>query len=724
MLVWLLGSTLFVSAFLLFWCEPMVAKMLLPLLGGSASVWTTCVLFFQVMLLAGYVYTHAMVRRLALQRQFFVHGILMAAALSFLPLHFVREAARSASGQPVTWLLGHLIAAAGVPFLVVSTTAPLLQSWLARTQLKAGRDPYFLYAASNTGSLFALIVFPLFIEPRMGVSAQSRVWTVGYLCLLGMVLSAAVLIWRRVATAQRNPQPDGAVGRPALKTRLYWLAASAVPSALMLAVTTHISTDLASVPFLWIIPLAIYLLTFILAFSTSVRITAKHLSAASGPALLLLLPIIPDISPPAAALNWPIIAGHLAMLFIGAYLCHAALAARRPDVQQLTDFYFWIALGGALGGIFSAVIAPWIFSTILEYPLLVAMLPLFRQRGAREKPPNWKDALYPALVGVAFFTSWYVMRRMRVNPGDTIGFDVVFFVIVLLFQARRYRFAAAFAILLFGYVVTIPEIVENGERLYVARDFFGVKKVLFDRNRNMRRLLHGDTLHGEESLDPAHTGEPMTYYHTTGPAGDVMDFIAERPNQRVGVVGLGAGTMAAYGNPNRHITFFDVDPQVEPIAHSFFTYTRRCGADCDVIIGDGRLSIEQLPDAVLDVLMLDAFSSDSIPAHLVSREALKMYLTKLKPNGILLFHVSNRYLDVKKLVAAAITDARLAGLYRSDREEVVWGKSGSDYVLAARREEDFGTLASKEGWDKMEPETQIAPWTDDYSNMLPLLKWK
>jgi hypothetical protein len=738
MLVGLFAATLFLSAFLLFWCQPMAAKMVLPFLGGSASVWTACVLFFQTMLLAGYVYAHILARRTRLPLQFLVHGILMATALFFLPIGFSPEAARSAAQQPVLWILQHMLVSAGMPFLVISTSAPLLQSWLARTETKSSRDPYFLYAASNSGSLLAVLIYPLLIEPGMGVSVQSRVWTAGYALLLALVGAAAAVTWkhrREEFGGRQKGENEQILERqnlltvpffsPPFSTRLYWLAAAAVPSALMLAVTTHISTNVASLPLIWIVPLAIYLITFILAFARGRRISLATISEWAPLILLLLLPIVPDVAPSGARFNWLLIAGHLAILFFCAYLCHSALAARRPDPTHLTEFYFWIALGGALGGAFSSLVAPAIFDTVLEYPFLVAMVPLFRQ--SRGERPNWKDAFYPALLGGVFFANWYVLRRLRIDINTSIMAilpDIGFFVVVLFFRNRTLRFAAGFAVLLFGYVVTVPEIIEHGERIFVARDFFGVKKVLFDPNTNVRRLMHGDTLHGEESKDPVHSGEPRTYYHNTGPAGDVMQWIADRPQQHVGVVGLGAGTMAAYGDPDRHITFFDIDPQVETIARRLFTYIPRCGANCDIVIGDGRLSIGQLPDASLDILMLDAFNSDSIPAHLVSREAIRVYLAKLKPSGMLLFHVSNRYLNVAKLVSAVATDAGLAAIYRSDRDDLSPEKSGSDYVLVARRMSELDGVASKFGWTKLAAETEIPPWTDDYSNMLPLLKWR
>jgi len=280
------------------------------------------------------------------------------------------------------------------------------------------------------------------------------------------------------------------------------------------------------------------------------------------------------------------------------------------------------------------------------------------------------------------------------------------------------------AVLIFGYHLALPTFLEGNQVLYIARDFFGIKKVVYETDSNMRRLLHGDTLHGLESQDPALSGKPISYYHETGPVGDVMKLISDRPNQHVGVVGLGTGSMAGYFRPNRHVTFFDIDPQIYDIAEHFFTFLRRCSNSCDVIMGDGRLSIEKTPDSEFDVLMLDAFDSDSIPAHLVSREAVQMYLRKLKPNGMMLFHVSNRYMNVEGLVSALIVDASLEGLVRYDDDEEPTGKTSSDYVVAARRPEDLGALEHDENWSRVEKPSGIQPWTDDYSNMLKIVRWK
>ena len=675
--------SLFLSGFLLFWCQPLVAKMVLPMFGGSASVWTTCVLFFQVFLLAGYVYAHLLATKAGLRFQFLVHGALMAATFGFLPIRFASEPAHRLLDTPALSLLLKLVTSVGIPFLVVATTAPLLQHWLTRTNLEPGRDPYYLYVASNTGSLMALLMYPLLMEPLMGVRAQTELWAGTFGLFAVLIVSAAILV-RKYAT----PKPiapaftrGGYPGPPSMKTRAYWFAAAFVPSALMLAVTNHITMNIISVPFLWIVPLAVYLTTFMLAFSKSGQVSAARyalLSRWSPLILLLFLPTLPDFGAQVPVLNSMLIAGHVLLLFCGAYFCHTSLAARRPDPRYLTEFYFYIALGGAMGGAFVAIVAPHVFQSIFEYPLLVATLPLFRKWRGRKG---------------AF---------RRGTPG----------------------FAVAFALLLFGYLTLWrPRYLEHTDLQYAARNFFGLKRVLFNPNNKVRELYHGDTLHGVESTDAALDGEPLTYYHRTSPAADALESIAGSAGYEVGVVGLGVGSMAAYASQTRHITFFEVDPQVEFIARTYFTHLRFCGKNCDVVISDGRTGIQQTPDQQFDVLMLDAFNSDSIPQHLVSREAIQLYLTKLKPDGLLLFHTSSRYFDVARLVAAATIDAKLVGFFRRSSDENFPFKASSDYIVAARRVEDLGSILNKPEWLRLNSGVDLPAWTDDYSNMMSLVRW-
>ncbi len=721
----LFGPTLFLSAFLLFCCEPMIGKMMLPLLGGAASVWITCLLFFQLMLLAGYVYAHLLERFATVRLQIVVHSAMMLAALAFLPLHFSAHPDETASSQPIVWLLSHLIATVGVPFGVVSTTAPLLQNWLSKTSTAAGRDPYFLYAVSNAGSLIALLAYPLFIEPRLGVRMQSSVWLAGYGALVVMVLVAAATVWKsHTQTVRVTSEPSAA---PDWKTRAYWMAAAFVPSALMLAVTNHILLNLASVPFLWIIPLAVYLITFMIAFARKIHVPVTLMSRITPVVLLLMFPIV-AAHKASVHWSWMLMAGHVVLLLAGALLCHSALASRRPDPQHLTEYYFWIALGGALGGIFTAVIAPFIFTTVLEYPLLVAVIAFFRVVPNKEEKVDLRDGIYLAGLVAALAFIWILFRWTKIDITESVktsaAANVGFALVVYSFRERRWRFALALAILIAGYSIALPPLLEDDSpQLYTARNFFGIKKVVFDPDSNMRKLLHGDTMHGLESLDPMLAGQPLSYYHETGPVGDVMKMLSARPNQHIGVVGLGTGSMAGYTAPNRQITFFDIDPQVYGIAHNYFTFLKRCDKRCDIRIGDGRLSIEKMPDKEFDLLLLDAFNSDSIPAHLVSREAIQTYLSKLKPDGLILFHVSNRYMDVESLVSAVVTDAPLEARVRYDDDEEPTGKSTSDYVVAARRVEDLGALAEDANWVPVMKPDGVAPWTDDYSNMLAILRW-
>jgi SAM-dependent methyltransferase len=744
----LFAPTIFLSAFLLFVCEPMVGKMMLPLLGGAASVWITCLLFFQLMLLLGYGYVHAIERYADVRAQMFVHAALMLVVVFFLPIHFGTRPGAMASAHPTLWLLGMLIRSVGIPFCIVSTTAPLLQNWLSKTSTASGRDPYFLYAVSNAGSLLALLVYPIAMEPRWGVRLQSSAWAAGYGLLFLLVVSAAKSVWKHLNEAEHlsAPLPSSASNSPSgeggsrgtrqgvaheyslsWRTRLFWVAAAFVPSGLMLAVTNHMLLNLASVPFLWVIPLAIYLITFMIAFARRFRIPPRIISALVPIVLLVLLPLVAVSRPVRSHMLWYVLGSHILVLFAGALLCHTALASRRPETSQLTEFYLWVALGGALGGIFVAVLAPFVFSTVIEYPLLVAMIAFFRETREPDPKLRWADWIYPAIIGGLVVLAWYVFNWAHVEVTEdlktSLSVDAVIVLAALLAYRRRIRFALALAVLLAGYRLALPGFLEDYQVLKVSRDFFGIKKVVFDLDSNMRKLLHGDTLHGLESMDPALSGQPLSYYHETGPVGDIMKLISSRPNQRVAVVGLGTATMAGWALPDRHITFFDVDPQVHDIAQNFFTYLRRCAKNCDVVIGDGRLSIEKTPDAQFDVLMLDAFSSDSIPAHLVSREAVQLYLEKLKPGGLILFHVSNRYMDVESLVAAVAFDAGLEGYVRYDDDEEATGKTSSDYVVVARRHEDFGELNESEFWTKIEKPAHIQAWTDDYSNMMAIVRW-
>jgi SAM-dependent methyltransferase len=722
----ILAATLFLSAFLLFLCQPLVGKMLLPYLGGAASVWTTCVLFFQFMLLVGYVYAHILTRIADIRKQIAVHAIVLLLPLAFLPFRFNALSSESFSRDPLLLLLAALIASTAIPFFVVSTTAPLLQNWFSRSAHASSSDPYFLYSASNAGSLLALVVYPLAIEPRIGVEAQTWLWSAGYAALLLMLGITVATLYRQLAFSgkKRDSQLVASVlPSPGWKTRLYWIVAAFVPSGLMLAVTNHIAANVGSVPFLWLVPLAVYLLTFIVAFARRFRIGAATASRFTPFVLLGVFPFVAVEVVAQPGLNWILIGAHVLLLFAGGLLCHVRLAESRPEPQHLTDFYFWVAFGGVMGGIFTATIAPAVFKTVFEYPLLVIALPFFR--GGK---PEKSDFLIPGALAVGMLIAWMVFRTTHLDS-DTEAVALAHTVLVFAgYKLRKQpqRFAWAFAVFMLAYAFILPGYIEGANRLFTARNFFGVKKVLDDPALQLRTLRHGDTTHGIESTDPARAGLPLSYYYQGGSVSDVVDIIRlrQRP-QRIGVLGLGAGTMASYADATHHVTFYEIDPSIELIARQYFTFLSKCGSNCDVIVGDGRLQLSREADGTFDLLLLDAFSSDSVPTHLLSREALRMYLAKLKPDGLLIFNVSNRYLNVEKLVSALVADEGLVSFSRFDDagELRKTGKSSANHLAAAHRLEDLRALATRSGWTRVARPADFQPWTDDYSNLLSLIRW-
>jgi hypothetical protein len=708
----------------------MVGKMLLPYLGGAAAVWTTCVLFFQLMLLIGYVYAHLLARTADMRKQIATHAVVLLVPLAFLPIQFKSASSQSFSLHPSLELLMVLLTTTAVPFFVVSTTAPLLQNWFSRTTQRAASDPYFLYTASNAGSLLALLAYPFFIEPRIGVATQSRLWLGGYVGLIVMfTLTAAVLYKQRRAVGEAPARQSAALsedrpysgkGSVDYKKRLYWIAASMVPSALMLAVTNHIAANVGSVPFLWLIPLALYLLTFILAFG---RVRSKGVSRLTPLILLLFFPFVAAgvMGPP--GLNWILIVIHLLLMFVGCLLCHTRLAESRPEPQHLTEFYFWVALGGVLGGAFTAMIAPAVFTSVFEYPLLVAVLPFFRGGDLKKS-----DVAFAGAFALATFAIWTILRGTHLDSDTNaiaLAHMAVFFIGYKLIRNPK-RFACTFVVFMFAYAFIIPGYIEGANRIYTSRNFFGVKKVLDNPTTRLRELLHGDTIHGMESTEPERAAQPLSYYYPGGSVSDVVEMLRQRGTaQRFGVLGLGAGTMGSYSDDAHRVTFYEIDPAVEPIARQYFTFLRQCSVNCDVIIGDGRLQLAREPDNTFDMLLLDAFSSDSIPMHLLSEEAVRMYLSKLKPSGVLLFNVSNRYLNVEKLVSALVADAGLVGYSRFDDAGDLrkLGKSSANHLVAARHLEDISSIAGQPGWHPIVRPSDFQAWTDDYSSLLGLIRW-
>lgn len=733
--------TLFVSSFLLFLVQPMVAKMLLRALGGSPAVWNTCMVFFQAALLAGYLAAHTVYARLSPSRQALLHLAVLTLALVALPIDLAAAGGPPTGALPVTWLLGRLTAGVGLPFFVVATTAPLLQRWFARTGHPAASDPYFLYAASNLGSLAALLSYPLAVEPRWRLAEQSWLWECGYGLLLALSAACALGAVRGSASpAQTDPTAEGSPP-PSVGRRLRWVALAFAPSSLMLGVTTYLTTDIAAIPLLWVVPLALYLLSFVLVFTRRPPVPHWLVRLAVPVAVVPLAVVI--VSRTLGPL-WLVMPIHLLAFLIVAMACHGELAADRPPPRYLTGFYLWMAVGGVLGGLFNALVAPLAFTSVAEYPIaLVAACLLMPRRRRRpgDTAVEWRDFALPAAVAglAALGVLW-----LRHEPNEWAlewlpSADSVFRglpVVALVFGLRPIRFGVALGALLL-FALNVP--LEDDDRILLAgRNFFGTHRVLdVERQGHFHRLVHGTTTHGLQNEDPALRREPLSYYYRASPVGQLFG-TRVRPDSEFAVIGLGSGTLACYAGPGQRVTFYEIDPAIAALARDpdAFTYLSDCDGHVDVVLGDGRLGIARAPDGRYGIIVVDAFSSDAVPVHLLTSEALKIYLAKLAPGGVIAYHVSNRYLALEPVVGDLAGDAGLACIAQDQHsgdltsEEQLAGKSPSHYVLVARRRQDFGRLTDDSRWYDVLPRPGARVWTDDYSNVAgvfsvhQLLPWR
>jgi SAM-dependent methyltransferase len=731
----LFAFALFVSAFLLFVLEPMVAKSMLPKLGGTPMVWNTCVVFFQAALLMGYFAAHLSTRPGLPRWVAWLYPALMAGAMLFLPLSFARVP--SPDDHPAMWLLGELMRVAALPTIALSMSAPALQAWFSRTQLQGAEDPYFLYAASNAGSLLALLAYPTVIEPTLGLQPQARVWAAGFV-ILAILVGTCALITRQYVGAGFS-RPTVGFSPPTVQTvipaaqRIRWITLAFIPSSLMLGVTTYISTDIAAVPLIWVVPLALYLATFVIAFGQR----APGAGAAAERRVPILATTLAIFMASNAALpiqfDMPL---HLVTFTAVALMCHGRLAAERPSTQHLTEFYLLISLGGMMGGLFNTLIAPLVFNRVAEYPLLLvaacAVPALYARNSAGERGGmggtggGIRNLAYAAAVaGAAAAVNVLLLRnniesvQLRVVALGAVGF-------VVFTQARRAtRFAMMIAAMLLASAMT--------QRAYTPvleaeRTFFGSYRVTLDEGGKFYALYHGTTVHGLQAVDPSRRDEPLVYYHRSGPFGQAFERLPRlREASDIGVVGLGVGSLGAYALPSQRWVFFEIDPAVERIARDqrYFHFLESCGSRCAVVLGDARLSLARF-DGRFDAIVLDAFSSDSIPLHLLTREALNLYLEHLKPGGLLMFHVSNRYLRLAPALAGLVQERGLASVEQEqpvNAADAQNGKSGSDWVVASVDTEAVGVLASDQKWKPITSLKQMRVWTDDYSNILSVLKF-
>jgi spermidine synthase len=741
----LFALTIFLSAALLFLVQPMFAKMLLPLLGGTPAVWNTSVVFFQIVLLAGYAYAHVAVRRLTPRWQAGVHAAVLVAPALALPV-VVRAPGDPWSATPIAWLFAALALSVGLPFFAVSTSGPLLQRWFARTTHRASADPYFLYAASNAGSLGALVAYPFLVEPAIALSTQARVWTAGYAALVALTALCGYAAWRTSRAEIELDATARAEGHAVTwRERARWMALAAVPSMLMLSTNTYITTDIAAVPLLWIIPLALYLLTFILAFSPRQIVSPWVLSLAMP--IVFIPSVLTVLREETAAMT--VIPVHLATLFVAALACHSELARRRPSPEHLTDFYLSISAGGAVGGLFNTLVAPLVFRETTEYPLALVLacllrtpVPIFRNASRTGKTagtrapssrPRLKhavteslDVVAPVVIGVLLLFLHDRAVRQGINEFSLKGLAHVYalpFGLWLLTLARPFRLALGLAALFIAGEFIRPT---GPNVLHTERTFFGIHEV-FDAGWEVK-LLNGTTNHGTQLKNPALRCRATSYYHSSGPIGQLFaSFTGSYTKFDVGVVGLGAAVLAPYAHAGQRWTFYEINPAIERIARDrrYFTYLADCITDFQVVIGDARLRLDAAPDGAHDFIVLDAFSSDAIPVHLLTREAIGVYFRKLRPGGLVALHISNRYLDLEPVLAAVARDAGLVARIADDNDvsnqERMEGKLSSTWVVLARDEQDLGPIAGSSRWVPTTPRTDVNAWTDDFSDVVKLL---
>jgi spermidine synthase len=727
LIVPLFSAAMFLSGFLLFMVEPMVAKMVLPILGGVPMVWNGCVVFFQIVMLAGYGYAFGTSRWLGVRHHVMVHAVVLAAPVVVLPFMIQPGSVTPPEGNPIMWLLLLLAGSIGLPFFVLSTSASVLQHWLSRTDHPSARDPYFLYAASNFGCLLALACYPSVVEPVFTLREQTRLWAIGYAEFVLLAAACAAFAWRRQTPASTAPSivSEEAVESDApitLGRRARWVALALVPSSLMLAVTSYISTDIAAVPLMWIVPLALYLLTFALAFGRySTAVEAFTRRALPMLVVALALVMLAKVRAPLAL----IVILHLAAFAVMALNCHRELAKDRPSASRLTEFYFWVSFGGMVGGLFNTLVAPFLFNSIVEYPL-VLMLGCLIVGTSEAAKASWRsgtDAVVPLIVGALTAALFVVVGRINGSLAVQLGLFSV--PALVTFTQRRHprRFGSCVAALLLASLA----FGSADERvLYATRTFFGVYRVSEDRPGRYHGLAHGTTLHGMQALAPERRAEALTYFHETGPFGQAWHALPRMAGGReIAVVGLGVGTLATYARPAQHWTFFEIDPAIEQIARTpeYFSFMEGCADRCRVVIGDARVSLGRVSEHTYDVLVIDAFSSDSIPMHLMTREAIALYTSRLAKDGVLVMHISNRHLTLAPIVARLAASQGLAAVQQVERVAPGWpeGKSESHWIVMTRNQADLEVLEKDARWSALVASPSAPLWTDDFSNILSAL---
>ncbi|HVX14494.1 MAG TPA: fused MFS/spermidine synthase [Pirellulales bacterium] len=721
----LFALTVFVAAALLFLLEPMMGKMLLPEFGGAPAVWNVCMAFFQAVLLAGYAYAHWLTRLASIRLQLFIH--LAVVTLPWLVLPFVPRTGEGPSAGDPTWaLIALLTTTAGLPFFVLASTSPLLGQWLAACRPAHRDQPYYLYAAGNAGSLIGLLAYPCLVEPRLTLPAQGASWCTGYGAFMLLAAVCLPAVWRRHKPMVDEPATVYSAARPTIGARASWLALAFVPSSLLLGVTAYLSTDVSPVPLIWVVPLALYLFSFVLVFSRSPP-WLHRLFAVALP--LLVLAQIYHLFEQHAGQHYSMLrltGIHLAAFFSAAMVCHGELARRRPAPRFLTEYAFCLSLGGVLGGMFNALVAPLVFRSLTEYPLALsaacACSPLTLWRWSRGGVAF--DLPIAALVGmvcavILFMTPWQDPEGPLLLCG-----------LVCLFTVGRPICFGLSAAALFLVVGLFDD--RHDHVIYRERDFYGVLQVNTDSDYEHYYLTHGRIVHGKQrrSEDPVERFVPLVYYHPSGPIGQVFEAPLPALNSRppLAVVGLGIASLACYAELRQELVFYEIDPAVERIARDdrYFTYLRDAWADVRVVLGDARLRLREAPAGHYGLIVIDAFSGDAIPIHLLTHEAMRLYLDKLAPGGVLAFHISNQFLDLAPVLGNLARASELVGLDQNERTAPakVAGQSASHWVILARSMDDFGPLARDDRWTPLADAPDLPLWTDHYTSLWGIAHWR
>ncbi|MCF8496209.1 MAG: fused MFS/spermidine synthase [Alphaproteobacteria bacterium] len=710
--------TLLLSAALIFAVQPMFSKMVLPLLGGTPQVWNTAMLFFQLMLLAGYAYAHGTSRFLSVNAQAVLHLVLLALFGLALPVAIPAGWIPPAHEDPTFWQLSLMTLTVGGPFFILAGSAPMLQRWFTQTGHPDAHDPYFLYGASNLGSMTALLAYPTVIEPLLHLSGQSDLWTKGYFVLIGLTAVAAALIARKTPPLSPAVQTPANDEQPSWRLRGKWLLLAFIPSSLMLGVTTHITTDIASVPLLWIIPLTLYVGTFIIAFARTPLISRKDASfifGLLGIALLAYMMLVPHS-------GFELMALHLGLFFFAALTCHMELVAARPHAARLTEFYLILSLGGALGGIFNALIAPQFFIIPLEYAGILA-LALFMRYAGTQKAWRAPTRTETGCILICIAAALAAFNIPQVIPRGLLVLPVLAGLTLLLDRRWLFALPAAGCLLLFPPGHNWGRFMYS-DVIYQDRSFFGVLKVA-DFEDGQRVLMHGTTNHGTQAIDPRYKTIPLAYYGTHSPIGEAFRAL-KGERQNIAVLGLGVGVTSCFAQPGRHFDFFEIDPQVVKIAQNpdYFTFLSDCGSPYAITLGDARLTLADKPDGMYDLILVDVYSSDNIPVHLITLEAIEMYLKKLKPDGILTFNVSNNYLDIEPVLARAAEHLDIPAYARLSDTEIIEGtklETNMAHFVSLTRNPDHVNALLQAGWSPAEFREGVHLWTDQYSNIVSVL---